>query len=122
MVNGTFTTEGRVEVCSNGIWGTICANGFTAIDAYVICKELGYGLLGKDFECKMFVFIYDPEPTVYNNSYYGDGDGSIVISELDCKGYEPTVLDCAKKDYGSFTCSRSSIIGIVCQESKLYAM
>lgn len=48
LVNGSFTTEGRVEVCSNGIWGSICSTKFTAIDAYVICKELGYGLIGKN--------------------------------------------------------------------------
>lgn len=47
LVNGSFTTEGRVEVCSNGIWGSICSTKFTAIDAYVICKELGYGLIGE---------------------------------------------------------------------------
>lgn len=48
LVNGSFTTEGRVEVCSNGIWGSICSTKFTAIDAYVICKELGYGLIGEN--------------------------------------------------------------------------
>ena len=57
LVNGSFTTEGRVEVCSNGIWGSICSNKFTAIDAYVICKELGYGLLGKYYECKVFILF-----------------------------------------------------------------
>ena len=46
LVDGDFVTEGRLEVCSNGIWGTVCGTGFNAIDAYVVCKELGLGLSG----------------------------------------------------------------------------
>ena len=46
LVDGDFVTEGRLEVCSNGIWGTVCGTGFNAIDAYVVCKELGLGLAG----------------------------------------------------------------------------
>lgn len=42
LVNGTLAQEGRVEVCLNGIWGSICQSGFGQDDAYVICKELGY--------------------------------------------------------------------------------
>lgn len=52
LVNGSFTTEGRVEVCSDGIWGTVCGKGFNAIDAYVVCKELGLGLSGMSFNCR----------------------------------------------------------------------
>ena len=46
LVDGDFVTEGRLEVCTNGIWGTVCGTGFNAIDAYVVCKELGLGLAG----------------------------------------------------------------------------
>ena len=42
LVNGTLEREGRLEVCSGGVWGTVCASGFTKLSAYVACKQLGY--------------------------------------------------------------------------------
>ena len=42
LVDGKIDHEGRVEVCSNGVWGSICDNYFDTIDGDVICRELGY--------------------------------------------------------------------------------
>ena len=46
LMGGAFETEGRVEVCHNGIWGSICSTGFDATDAHVVCKEVGIGPSG----------------------------------------------------------------------------
>ena len=44
LVNGSTPQEGRVEVCINHAWGTICGkNSFDTNEARVICHQLvGY--------------------------------------------------------------------------------
>ena len=46
LVNGSTVESGRLEVCSNNIWGSVCGNGFSVTDAYVICRQLGLGESG----------------------------------------------------------------------------
>ena len=41
LMDGIIENEGRVEVCVNGVWGTVCDQGFTKTDANIICKQLG---------------------------------------------------------------------------------
>ena len=43
---GTSGKEGRVEVCHSGVWGSICSDEFDEGEAYILCKELGYGQAG----------------------------------------------------------------------------
>ena len=45
-MNGSGPHEGRVEVCYNGQWGTICDDGWGQIEAEVVCTQIGYGARG----------------------------------------------------------------------------
>ena len=41
-------TEGRLEICVNGVWGTVCSDGLTDQDGFdidaarVVCRQLGF--------------------------------------------------------------------------------
>ena len=41
LAGGLKSNEGRVEVCIDGFWGTVCEEGWDDEDAIVICKQLG---------------------------------------------------------------------------------
>ena len=41
-MGGGSINEGRVEVCVNGMWGTVTISGWDSRDATVVCKQLGY--------------------------------------------------------------------------------
>ena len=40
--NGPNKVEGRVEYCSNGVWGTVSSSGFDVNDGKVVCRRLGH--------------------------------------------------------------------------------
>ena len=40
LTNGSDPLEGRVEICINNAWGTVCDDAFSSDDAEVICRQL----------------------------------------------------------------------------------
>ena len=46
LEDGATYYEGRVELCYDGEWGTVCDDGITDSIAMVVCKQLGLPLHG----------------------------------------------------------------------------
>ena len=42
LVNGSSIDNGRLEICHNNEWGTVCDKGWTNLNAQVVCKQLGF--------------------------------------------------------------------------------
>jgi len=52
--------QGRLEICHNGTWGTVCSHGFDNRDARVACRGLGLGLVVVSLpsSCVIYVVFY----------------------------------------------------------------
>ena len=46
LVDGSDQYEGRVELCFDETWGTICDGAWSIADANVACRQLGYSATG----------------------------------------------------------------------------
>ena len=48
LASGINSLQGRVEVCFDGVWGTVCSNGWGNSEATVVCRQLGFSSSSKN--------------------------------------------------------------------------
>ena len=57
LVHGESPTEGVVEICFGGKWGSVCNNEWDESDAAVVCGQLGFSRQGEEGS----ILVYSPE-------------------------------------------------------------
>ncbi len=108
-MGGAIYREGRVEVCVDGRWGTVCGEGWTNEDAGHVCIRLGYSKESKDlFHIKKKVFYTNTDALIVTT--FGQGTG--LVHELTCLSSRS---DCQCVDTSLSLCDHSKDIGVRCQ-------
>lgn len=63
---GGNVLQGRVEICNNNIWGTVCDDGWGSEEAMVVCRQLGYITTGMHIcVCESLFFFFFT--SIYHN-------------------------------------------------------
>ena len=110
-----YSDFGRVEVCINGTWGTICHDYWDNNDASVVCTQLGYSSYGNlKFKVLIQHMILG---AISKTSFYTEYLLPHVLFNVTCTGNEDTLLECNhsyKKASGS-KCYSSNDASVICQ-------
>uniref|UniRef100_A0A9J7Y4W7 Soluble scavenger receptor cysteine-rich domain-containing protein SSC5D n=1 Tax=Cyprinus carpio carpio TaxID=630221 RepID=A0A9J7Y4W7_CYPCA len=101
LINGHNPCFGRVEVLYNGIWGTVCDNGWDLSDAAAVCREMGCGDV---IEAK-------------SAAHFGQGSGPVWISDLQCSDTDSRLRDCKSGGWGRGTCGHEKDAGVICKDN-----
>ncbi|KAM4043612.1 T-cell differentiation antigen CD6-like [Anomaloglossus baeobatrachus] len=91
---------GRVEMFLNGVWGSVCHDGWDAMDAEVTCRQIKCG----------------SALSALGGSYFGSGHPQIHLNEVACAGSENFLWECSA--HGKRECSTREHAGVICSEHK----
>ena len=144
-MGGSTQYEGRLEVCIDNQWGTVCDNSWGSTDATVVCIQLGYAYTGSKYFYQhmyilcipthwysVFYYVYmqwnrfivstfSPCPLdvaggiAHSNAYYGSGSGPIYLTNVACTSSSTSLLQCPSDPILSGSCTHSEDAGVKCE-------
>ena len=120
LAGGSTTNVGRVEICANETWGTVCDDFWGPADAGVICRQLGFSRFSETkapvivLLVNTLLFLMNIDATAVGSAFYGRGSGPIHIDDVACTGTETNVLQCTYDPVTS-DCGHSEDAGVQCQ-------
>ena len=92
-----------MEICLNGVWGSVCDDYWDSMDAAVVCRQLGYN--GCKYNLKIVAKLLSlasiplrTHPVVYNGSLF------YHLDNLHCNGSELFLSDCIHNGVGVHDC------------------
>ncbi|MBN3301585.1 NETR protein, partial [Amia calva] len=98
LQGGRSKLEGTVEVYLNGVWGTVCSNGWEDEDAAVACRQLGYGYKGQARQTALSRLSL--APTHWR--------------AVHCHGHEAELLECQRTAWNGGVCANRQAAAVVC--------
>ena len=98
LQGGTTSNQGRVEICNNNVWGTVCDDFWGAPDAQVVCRQLGLPTTG----------------AVALTTGFTNGVGQIWLDNVQCVGTETTLASCPHLPFGQHNCAHVEDAGVRC--------
>jgi len=100
LADGVLRNEGRVEICYDRDWGTVCDDSWGAEEAKVVCRQLGYP---------------DNVPhVVLHRAFFGKGLTTIHLDDLSCVGTELSLFNCSRSPVGIHNCNHAEDAGVAC--------
>ena len=122
LVNGSSPLEGRLEVCINNAWGTVCHDSFSKDDAEVACRQLGNitGTYIHHTICCLFNILacdidldQQQEAIAIADGRFGSGSGPIFLNQLNCRGDESDIFSCGSPLFVHY-CTHEEDVGVRC--------
>ena len=105
LVGGEGERDGRVEICYNGVWGTVCAdNGWDEVDANVVCQQLG---------------ITNQRALPTNDSRSGDGEGPILLENVRCNQQHSNLSQCVDFRFTGTSRDCKHTAGVICSDENI---
>ena len=61
------------------------------------------------------MYVYSTVPTAFLNAHFGMGDGPYYLVNVQCDGYETSLLDCLTSTFGEHHCTPGMDAGVSCK-------
>ena len=99
LYHSTNERKGIVEIMYQGVWGTVCDNGWDDNDATVVCKQLG--------------FVSGIKRRIHRPSKANPKP--VWLSQVKCLGSEKKLSHCIHSGVGNVgSCSHAQDAGVKC--------